>query len=80
MTPTLSIAVSAVAIALAAFNLAFIFNRPHIKRGAVNVGLSALTILISSGSITVSLAKMGEPQSCWLVAEIMGVVIDACHP
>lgn len=46
---------------------------------AANI-INPITIAISTATITRALAHLGEPQACWLVAEMLGVAIDACTP
>ena len=42
--------------------------------------MHAITLTISTATITAALAHLGEPQACWLVVDLLGVAIDACTP
>ncbi len=75
------ITLSGIAIGIAIVGLIFIHTRPispHIMR-ACHI-MHAITLTISTATITATLAHLGEPQACWLVVDLLGVAIDACTP
>lgn len=70
-----------IAIGIAVAGLLFIHTRPispNVKLAA-NI-MHTITLVISTATATSALARLGEPQACWLVAEMLGVAIDACQP
>lgn len=75
------ITLSGIAIGIAIVGLVFIHTRtvsPHIMR-ACHI-MHAVTLTISTATITGALAHLGEPQAYWLVVDLLGVAIDACNP
>ena len=75
------ITLSGIAIGIAIVGQLFIHTRtisPHIMR-ACHI-MHAITLTISTATITTALAHLGEPQACWLVVDLLGVAIDACTP
>lgn len=72
---------SGIAMGIAIVGLAFVHSRPTSPRvrAAANV-MHAITLVLSTASITFALARLGEPQACWLAVDLLGVAIDACQP
>lgn len=75
------ITLSGIAIGIAVTGLAFVYTRPVSPRVrlAANI-MHTLTMAVSVSTISYALVHLGEPQACWLFAEILGVAIDACQP
>lgn len=80
MTSLVAIIIGAITLVLAFYGLNYAFTRPKSRYTKGIIAVNTYTLLVSSASITLSLAKLGEPQACWLVVDLLGVAIDACTP
>lgn len=80
ITAAASIIVSVTAFCIAIYGLNYGLTRPKSRYTTSIITCNTLTLLVSSASITNAFAHLGEPQACWLVADMLGVAIDACQP
>lgn len=76
----IAIALAGVGIGASISVLVFLRTRPAPAIATYSKALHTFLIVLNISLIPIHSAHLGEPQACWLVAEMLGVAIDACQP